>query len=250
VQLVARARLALGEVEVLPGDGMKRQATHVQLAAQRGLWEKLTTWSARIRATRIYTLDGGWRDVKTDRGVVKIATRAAIDHEGNVLGGRICEEDVNEDNYIAELAAQLDALTDAFSRGTEERVIIVFDATSPVRAMLRFGRLSARARGDRLAAELLEHFERLRRRVSALVLIWQTSHVGEPVNEWADMICDKFGVDDDYPVPRGKTAFASIIFPDHRGPAQAYAMRGMPLRRLLVATLSPRPQRFPSGSDF
>ena len=134
---------------------------------------------------------------------------------------------MNEDNYIAELAAQLDALTDALSRGTEERVIVVFDATSPVRAMLRFGRLSARARGDRLAAELLEHFERLRRRVSALVLIWQTSHVGEPVNEWADMMCDKFGVDDDYPGPRGKISFASIIFPDHRGPAQAYAMRGM-----------------------
>jgi ribonuclease HI len=180
VQLVARARLALGDVEVLPGDGIKRQATHVQLSAQRCLWEKLTTWSARIRATRIYTLDGGWRVVKTDRGATKIATRAAIDHEGRVLGGRICEEDVNEDNYIAELAAQLDALTDATSRGTEERIIIVFDATSPVRAMLRFGRLSARARGDRLAAELLEHFERLRRRVAALVLIWQTSHVGEP----------------------------------------------------------------------
>lgn len=159
--------------------------------------------------------------------VMKIATRAAVDHEGHVLGGRICEEDVNEDNYIAELAAQLDALTDATSRGTEERVIIVFDATSPVRAMLRFGRLSARARGDRLAAELLEHFERLRRRVAVLVLIWQTSHVGEPVNEWVDVLCDKFGVEDDYPIPRGKIAFASVTFPDHKGPAQAYAMSGM-----------------------
>ena len=140
----------------------------------------------------------------------RAVTRAAVDHERHVLGGRICEEDVNEDNYIAELAAQLDAITDATSRGTEERVIIVFDATSPVRAMLRFGRLSARARGDRLAAELLEHFERLRRRVAALVLIWQTSHVGEPVNEWVDVMCDKFGADDDYPIPRGKIAFASI----------------------------------------
>jgi len=180
-----------------------------------------------LNATRIYTLDGGWREVKTDGGRVKIATRAAIDHEGHVLGGRICEEDVNEDNYIAELAAQLDALTDATSRGPDERVILVFDATSPVRAMLRFGRLSARARGDRLAAELLEHFERLRRRVAALVLIWQTSHVGEPVNEWVDVMCDKFGVDDDYPIPRGKVEFASLIFPDHRGPAQTYAMDGM-----------------------
>ena len=227
VQIVARARMALKDVEVLPGDGIKRQEAHVQLSAQRNLWEKLTTWSARIKATRIYTLDGGWREVKTDGGRMKIATRAAIDHEGHVLGGRICEEDVNEDNYIAELAAQLDALTDASSRGNEERIIMVFDATSPVRAMLRFGRLSARARGDRLAAELLEHFERLRRRVAALVLIWQTSHVGEPVNEWADEMCDKFGVDDDYPIPRGKVAFASLTFPNHKGPAQTYAMAGM-----------------------
>jgi ribonuclease HI len=227
VQLVARARLALGDVEVISGDGIKRQHTHVQLAAQRCLWEKLTTWSARIQATRIYTLDGGWREVKTDTGSIKIATRAAIDHEGHVLGGRICEDDVNEDNYIAELAAQLDALSDAVSRGVEERVIIIFDATSPVRAMLRFGRLSARARGDRLAAELLEHFERLRRRVAALVLIWQTSHVGEPINEWADVMCDTFGMEDDWPIPRGKVAFASITFPAHKGPAQAYAMNGM-----------------------
>jgi ribonuclease HI len=227
VQLVARARIALKDVDVLPGDGTKRQETHVQLSAQRNLWEKLTTWSARIKATRIYTLDGGWREVKTDGGRVRIATRTAIDHEGQVLGGRICEEDVNEDNYIAELAAQLDALADATSRGNEERVIVVFDATSPVRAMLRFGRLSARARGDRLAAELLEHFERLRRRVAALVLIWQTSHVGEPVNEWADVTCDKFGIDDDYPIPRGTVEFASLTFPDHKGPAQAYAMDGM-----------------------
>ena len=139
----------------------------MQLASQRAHWERLTTWSARVRATRIYTLDGGWRDVQVDENAkVKIATRVAIDHEGHVLGGRICEGDFHEDNYIAELAAQLDALTDAVARGSEERVIIVFDATSPVRAMLRFGRLGARARGDRLAAELLEHFERLRRRVA------------------------------------------------------------------------------------
>jgi hypothetical protein len=92
VQIVARARLALGSVEVVAGDGIKRQHTHVQLSMQRCLWEKLTTWSARIQATRIYTLDGGWRMVKTDKGGSKIATRAAIDHEGRVLGGRICEE--------------------------------------------------------------------------------------------------------------------------------------------------------------
>ena len=228
VQIAARARLALGDVEVIPGDGVKRSTTHVQLTSQRTLWERLTTWSARVRATRIYTLDGGWRDVQVgDNSRVKIATRAAIDHEGHILGGRICEKGIKEDNYIAELAAQLDALTDAVTRGSEERVVIVFDATSPVRAMLRFGRLGARARGDRLAAELLEHFERLRRRVAVLVLLWQTSHVGEPLNEWVDVKCDKFGMDDDYPIPRGLVEFASLTFPAHVRSAQEYVMHGM-----------------------
>jgi ribonuclease HI len=238
VQITARARLALGDVEVVSGDGMKRQETHVQLSSQRELWGKLTTWSARICATRIYTLDGGWREVKTEKGKVRIATRAAIDHEGRVLGGRIFEADVKADNYIAELAAQLDALTDAVRRGAEERVILVFDATSPVRAMLRFGRLSARARGDRLAAELLEHLERLRRKVAVLVLLWQTSHVGEPLNEWADVTCDTFGLEDDYPIPRGSVKFASMTFPAHRGAAQEYAMKGM--RRVVAARLRSR----------
>jgi hypothetical protein len=45
VQIVARARLALGNVEVVAGDGIKRQHTHVQLSMQRGLWEKLTASS-------------------------------------------------------------------------------------------------------------------------------------------------------------------------------------------------------------
>ena len=52
VQLVARARLALGDVEVIPGDGIKRHVTHVQLSTQRCLWEKLTTWSARLHSGR------------------------------------------------------------------------------------------------------------------------------------------------------------------------------------------------------
>jgi hypothetical protein len=66
--LVARARLALGGVEVLPGDGIKRHVTHVQLSTQRCLWEKLTTWSARINATRIYTLDGGGARLRLTTG--------------------------------------------------------------------------------------------------------------------------------------------------------------------------------------
>ena len=228
VQMVARARLALGEVPVFEGDGNKRRETHVQLRAQYLMWAKITAWAARIGATKVYTLDGSRRMVPTgEGGWMPICTRAAVDHEGNTFGGRFMgEAGVAEDNYHAELAAQLDALSEA-TRKPGERVIIIFDATSPVLAMLKFGRLGARARGDRLAAELLEHFERLRRRCAALVLLWQTSHVGEPVNEYADITCDKFGIEDVCPIQRGEVQFASVTFPGHIRSAQEFAIKGM-----------------------
>ena len=228
VQMVARARLALGDVPVFEGDGNKRRETHVQLRAQYRMWSKITAWAARIRATKVFTLDGSRRMVPTgEGGWMPICTRAAVDHEGNISGGRFAYEvGVAEDNYHAELAAQLDALYEA-TRNPGERVIIIFDATSPVLAMLRFGRLGARARGDRLAADLLEHFERLRRRCAALVLLWQTSHVGEPINEYADVTCDKFGLEDLSPIQRGEVQFASITFPGHVRSAQEFAIKGM-----------------------
>ena len=202
----------------------------MQLRSQYRMWSKITDWAARVDATRVFTLDGSRRSVTLEDGrKMSIATRAAVDHTGKIFGGRIAHEPgVGEDNYHAELVAQLDALEEA-TRTAGERVIVVFDATSPVLAMLRFGRLGARARGDRLAAELLEHFERLRRRCAALVLIWQTSHVGEPINEYADVTCDTFGIEDITPVPRGGIEYASIVFPLHKGSAQEYASRGMSL---------------------
>jgi len=242
VQMVARARLALGDVPVLEGDGNKRQETHVQLRAQYRMWTNITAWAARIRATKVLTLDGSRRMVPTgEGGWMPICTRAAVDHEGNIVGGRFTQEvGVAEDNYHAELAAQLDALHEA-TRNLGERVIIIFDATSPVLAMLRFGRLGARARGDKLAAELLEHFERLRRRCAALVLLWQTSHVGEPINEYADITCDKFGLEDLCPIQRGEVQFASITFPGHVRSAQEFAIKGM--GALVASRLRQRVQR-------
>ena len=75
-------------------------------------------------------------------------------------------------------------------------------------------------------------------RMAVLVLLWQTSHVGEPLNEWADVACDTFGLEDDYPIPRGSVKFASMTFPSHRGAAQEYAMQGM--RRVVAARLRSR----------
>eukprot|EP00900_Chrysochromulina_parva_P005860 jgi/Chrpa1/15275/Chrysochromulina_OHIO_Genome00008315-RA len=66
----------------------------------------------------------------------------------------------------------------------------------------------------------------------------ETSHVGEPLNEWADVACDTFGLEDDYPIPRGIVEFASMTFPAHQSSAQEYVMQGM--RQVVAARLRKR----------
>ena len=83
--------------------------------------------------------------------------RAAVRHDGQVLGGRLREPE-GADNYIGELAAQLDA---AAAEGEGGRVIVVFDATSLVLAMKKFRRQCARRRQGYYAGEWLEALFRL-----------------------------------------------------------------------------------------
>ena len=47
-------------------------------------------------------------------------------------------------------------------------------------------RAPARARQRFYRSDLLSALEAAIRRLSAVVVLWQTSHVGEPWNEWAD----------------------------------------------------------------
>lgn len=157
------------------------------------MFHLLVAWQARVHATRVVATDGSRsaQRVQTATGdltTISKTTSAAVRHDGHVDGGAL---DSGDDNYKAELVALVAAL-----EGQGESVIVVFDAQSPVRAWMKFARSSARRRQDYRYAELLGELDARIRQQRAVVLLWQTSHVGEPVNSWADMMADEMPVDD------------------------------------------------------
>ena len=146
-------------------------------------------WQARIGATACFTGDGTRKMVPSgDKDDMAPAVgRATIRHDGKVFGGAMCELDA-ECNYTAELAALLDGLESLPAGG---RVVIMLDATSPVCAYRAWKRKHARKRTSYIAATWFDHLERLVNRQEAVVFWWQTSHVGSPMNEAADVEADK-----------------------------------------------------------
>ena len=86
------------------------------------------------------------------------------------MGARM-EEPTGHDNYLGELAAQLDVLDHLPAGG---RVLVVFDATSPVWAMRKFARCCERAKRRYYAGSWLEHLYRLVQRQELVVFSWQT----------------------------------------------------------------------------
>ena len=192
LQLTCRGRLALGEVEVLKESVGKRGGTHVSLDVQLLEFEQMCAWQARCDITAAYTSDAGTgceRDAEGRRRydaagqVIPVVSKACCRHDGKVLAGCI-ERIRGHDNYVGELGALLTAAEDVEAGG---RVLLLFDATSPVRAWLRFRDKHNRHKLDYYANRLLDALERLLQKCELVIFIWQTSHVGSPCNEWADM---------------------------------------------------------------
>ena len=223
VQLMVRARAAIppdtpvvdecdknfnGRDEEVRVKARKRQ---INLAATAELNGALLSWGRRIRFTAAYTVDGSRKKVDTEDGPKMVSARAAVRHDGEILGGPIEElEDGADasDNYYAELAAQLDALNREEPGG---RILIVCDAQSPVQALARFRRSHARTKQGYKAGRWIECWDRLIARHEAVVVVWQRSHVGATVNDWADIAADEaFTREDPVPVVRVGCGYASM----------------------------------------
>ena len=98
-------------------------------------------------------------------------------HDGSVRSG-VIDPKHGLDNYFGELGALLQALEDA---EVGCRIALVFDATSSVRAWLKFRGRHARHKLNYYARMLLDAFEQLVQKCEVVVLeVWQTSHVGSP----------------------------------------------------------------------
>jgi hypothetical protein len=103
-------------------------------------------------------------------------------------------------------------------------VVIVFDATSPVTAMRKFATSGDRTRQSYNAGQWLEHFVRLVNRQQVVVFMWQTSHVGSPLNEFADYLADLALKESVVPVPRGLVEFEAVRWSGaRRGGLHAWA---------------------------
>ena len=88
---------------------------------------------------------------------------------------------------MAEMAAQLAVAAKAGVR----RVVIVFDATSPPEALRRFLWSCWRKRQRFYRRDWLDTWRQQLQAFEAVVFVWQTSHVGAPVNEWADQAAEE-----------------------------------------------------------
>ena len=126
---------------------------------------------------------GGGADETGDRRVV--AAWAAVRHDGVQESGALPEG--VRDNYMAEMAAQLSVAAHAGVR----RVVIIFDATSPPEVLRRFVWSCRRKRQRVYRRDWLDTWWRQLQAFEVVVFVWQTSHVGAPVNEWADRAAAK-----------------------------------------------------------
>ena len=182
---------------------------------------------SRFGLTSVVTLDASRKDELDERG-----RRVYIDDEKQVLVGRAgglndgslfmgkMQEVTGHDNYLGELAAQLDVLKLLPEGG---RVMIVFDATSPVYALRRFALRVARSRQKIYAGSWLECFLSLIRRQQVVIFRWQTSHVGSPLNEWADRLADLATLSVVVDVPRCPVTFGAFFWSGAKRGVQAWA---------------------------
>ena len=171
---------------------------------QEFIW--LSRYQAQYNLEAVITVDASYITM-TDPATGaswKVGARAAAWHDGTSADAQIVEDE-GCDNYLGELAAQLDALT---AEEPGRRIMIVFDATSPVRAMQRFREAGARMRQRCHVGSWLQHFDRLTRRQELVVFKWQTSHVGSVVNEWADVLAGQSALQGEWrAVPRGPVTY-------------------------------------------
>ena len=175
------------------GDSADSEEGNAPFVNVTAAWRSLVTmveWWARTDAEAVFTLDGSRAELvvqgaggQDERRTV--AAWAACRHDGEVTRGAL--PDGVKDNYMAEMAAQLAV---ARARGVQ-RVVVVFDATSPPEVLRRFIHSCWRRQQRIYRRDWLDSWAQDLQQFETVVFVWQTSHVGAPVNEFADVEAGK-----------------------------------------------------------
>jgi hypothetical protein len=194
VQMYVRARVRIGECKIVDIPEVVKFTGRVRTLnvwVCRRSFREMAMWCARVDATDVFSLDASWDKVRNEDGIVQIeeanvtlmrGARAATHHSGRVDGGVLSEPE-GDNNYIGEAVAHLDMHA---SRSRGARIVVMFDALSPVQAMHRFARRHNRVRQTFNISELLESWRQALGTAAAIVHLWRTSHVGDTINEWPD----------------------------------------------------------------
>lgn len=198
------------------GHGEKLKNVRVARDVQEASWRRRCTLQARLEFTHAFATDSSRSRAYDEEGKLLVddygwpverTAAVAFSHLGEHLGG--CFEDhMPADNYIGEMMAVVVALQ-AVPPGS--RVLIITDATSPLRAWLRFRRRSRRGRCLFYGASLLDRLNDLIDRQELVFFEWQSSHCGDPANERADLLADEFrcgGLGDVLWEPEGACMFS------------------------------------------
>ena len=222
LRFICRARRELGhETPVVSKYAGKQSRRTINIEVLRHNARELTEWVAKVNADVILATDGTWG--WSEQLECSVAARAVVRHDGYVFSGRL-QEPEGDDNYVAELAALVDAFA-ALRQGS--RVVVVVDATSPVGALLTFIKAHARTKQKYNCDDLLDTLSQYVWRMEAVVFIWQTSHVGSPPNEWVDGEADKAREGDVVRVPRLPASHYSLALAAPRRSILEHVKRGM-----------------------
>ena len=205
IQLLARARLALGDAEVTHGEPEKRAKVTVNVPTVVANLADACKWQARMRVTEAYATDGGMVTVTKQCGekeiTVVVAAYAVVKHDGSVYGGVISNSlsdpvaqqlGLKGTSYLAELAAQLKCSSEC-ARGA--RVAVWYDSQSVVSAGDSYRHAHARRAREKYARGWLSALAAQEERVEVKVSGWQRSHTGSPPNEWVDRMVDRYAQD-------------------------------------------------------
>ena len=176
VEAFVRAREALADAPVLARRPRRCDTNFIIADETRWHFELLLQLEAEHGATALWTLDGSRRYNCEEEAWQ--SSRAALRHDGRQRGGGM-EAD---DSYTTELAAQLDAL---WEEG-ERRVIVCFDASSPVDAWMRWRHHHERQQQGYYQDGMLGSLERAIGRFEVVIFVWIHAHFGVTLNEWAD----------------------------------------------------------------
>jgi ribonuclease HI len=261
VQLLARSRYRLPAdtpvVDHPPTKDFKADETRVNLHAARDSLDCAIVLQAQYQFTHGYACDATKTEKQSkDSEAYYVVARAALRHDGEMLGGRLLDSDellgVHDTTFVGEKAATDDALADAVDDGTNSRVLLWIDSILHVQCLRRFLYSTARRKQNVHAAGRYAATADLLAQLEVVCYHWQTSHVGCPASEAADLAADASAEAEVFsPVIEPIYSFASMLFPrDETSPRHWAVTRcdaavAALLRACSVHTVYPEPGDVP-----